>query len=197
MATVDVITTGVPEILLLETEGGVGGRTYLPRAKVTFFNATTIPALGAGDVSVVQFNGSLPAGFAYQLLDLRVTLTGTTISQLDNFADYCRYQFVLDGLVRKRGVLCGLGSYSDGAKAFEAFSPTTQDDMSQYMLYPTDKIGDQVLLGGQDGDVVLSVTLIDDNPTTTACTIFYEFDFLQFTIEQARKAIIYAKLFSR
>jgi len=54
-----------------------------------------------------------------------------------------------------------------------------------------------IMVGGNNGDVVLTSILVDNFPTTAAMTVHFQFDFLQYTIEQGFRALIHSNMAAR
>jgi len=198
MADVPTAVTGIPVQTLLATQPS--DNSILPRAVIRFAQAATMPALGAGDVNIMTFTGVLPPNYAYQVRDLRIGIFGPNEVDVDHVEAGSFFHFVVDGVIRNRGALWNFThqAYQSAAQgAFQAGPASGIDFFAPWYLPEKDRVTRDIMVGGNNGDVVLTSILVDNFPTTAAMTVHFQFDFLQYTIEQGFRALIHSNMAAR
>lgn len=192
MATIALDTSSSPVVENWETNPDPN--SSLPRAKVTFHGVTTIAILAAGNTLTATGTFLLPENFAYLPLDMRVLINGPSTTDLADYQPSMSYQFVVNGLVRKRGMMPNtLFMGGSATRSFLARDPANTNDVSAYYApQVNDQVFKDLLVGGGNGNVVFSTIMINAVGDSPAGTITQEYSFLQYTVEQYRRAVVHS-----
>ncbi len=193
MATVTTAFAMTSDLFTFQHPGGhyVGPK---PFGQLTFGRgeADTVPALGAGDVNVTTWTGTLPRNFVYRMVECRFGLATTAEAQLDNAAIGMRALFTENQVTTKTFPLFNTQALNaGGAVAFPGINPAiTNDHVAWAQPWPPEGLYNDIIDASQ-GISNMQVTWIDDAPTTTAFTVTPWVRFLSYTVEQYNAAQVF------
>lgn len=196
MATITIAVPLSPQIQTFTNPGGFyqGSR---PFGELVFNDqGTAIAAKDAANTNVVTFNGQLPSGFVYRLVELRVMFNGVNEADFIELRPAMSLLFTENQVSLKETMLFNLGNpnaefvLSAGATAIR--NPAVTNDFSAIFL-PLD--GDRMysdLIDAAQGVSIMQMISVNPSPSATAAmTVNTYARFLFYTIAQYRSGAIW------
>ncbi len=180
MTDVTTAVTPTPVVQIFAVPGGTQPYSIVPRATVTFFSSSVVPAKLAADNNQSLFTLNLPQNFVYRLAECRAWANTTTSGQLNDWEDV--QSCLLSGGIG--------GSLQFGLAAGNAYANTfvSVTNHTQKFFEPSMSLPDALVASTSSVTGKLEIRWLDVSSDSTAITNHFIWaKFLQYDVDQATK----------
>lgn len=190
MATVAValaLTRGAGNVFERPPTPVVGN---VPYGEIVFTGSISIPALGAGDTTIITMSGTLPEGWVYRPVEVHVNIFASVVADLAGAEEAMLLTLTENQVSVKSFQLFNQNIFYTNDAGSAEFNPAvTNDFVASFTPMPGDVPGGAYpdLLDASQGISIVQIVWVDRTATSSAYTGDVYLRFLYWTIEQARQ----------